>query len=230
VSPGLLVLLVDLAQAHGLPVAMHIAESREELQLLESGSGPFRELLEERSMWDPNAIPSGSGAMEYLRTLSHAPRVLVIHGNYLNYEELRFLGANRDRMSLIYCPRTHSYFGHEAYPLDAACAMRVRVALGTDSRASNPDLSILAEMRQVFRVVPAIDPMQVLRMGTLSAAKALGRDKDVGSISPGKQANLVTVPVASDTRGTPKDVLAAILADDSQPNLTCAAGHRRLHP
>jgi cytosine/adenosine deaminase-related metal-dependent hydrolase len=228
VSPDLLERLVKFAQVKGLPLAMHVAESREELQLLQSGSGPYQELLEERSMWDPNVIPSGSHAMQYLRVLSHAPRALVIHGNYLDYEELRFLGANRDHMSLVYCPRTHTYFGHDTYPLAAARAMRVRVALGTDSRASNPDLSILAEMRHVFRVAPTIDPLEVLRMGTLSAAKALGRDNEAGSITPGKLANLVAVPIASGTRGAPKDVLVSVLVDSSQPSLTYAAG-RRLH-
>ena len=49
--------------------------------------------------------------------LAEAPRALVIHGNYLDEEEQAFLAANADRMSLVYCPRTHAYFGHPPYPL-----------------------------------------------------------------------------------------------------------------
>src|SRR3954454_9776618 len=109
VSLHLLRVLIGLARDDNIPLAMHLAESREELHFLTDGTGPFRELLEERSMWDETAVPRGSRPLDYLRMLAESPRTLVIHGNYLNYEELRFLGANRDRMSLVYCPRTHSY-------------------------------------------------------------------------------------------------------------------------
>src|SRR5262249_30721246 len=149
------------ARERDLPMAMHVAESRAELQLLRDGTGPFQELLEERSMWDPEAIPRGSKPLDYLQMLSEAPRSLAIHGNYLDDEELQFLGLHRDRMSLVFCPRTHAYFFHPPYPLGRAIAAGVRVALGTDSRASNPDLSLLAELRHVMQSHPWIDPHQV---------------------------------------------------------------------
>ena len=117
-------------------------------------------------------------------------------------------------MSLVYCPRTHAYFQHAPYPLAEALAAGVRVALGTDSRASNPDLDLLAEMRFVARAYPTIDPHDVLRMGTLAGAEALGREDEVGSLTPGKLANMVAVPLPEDVRGTPNDVLAAIFAND----------------
>ena len=49
-----------------MPVAMHLAESPEELQLLKEGKGPFQEILEERGMWDPWVIGRGSCPMDYL--------------------------------------------------------------------------------------------------------------------------------------------------------------------
>jgi cytosine/adenosine deaminase-related metal-dependent hydrolase len=195
VSAQLTSRLVELAKERVIPVAMHIAESREELQLLATGDGPFQELLDERSMWDSEAISRGSRPLDYLRILSNAPRSLVIHGNYLDEEELDFLAANAERMSLVYCPRTHTYFRHAPYPLEMALQKRVRVALGTDSRASNPDLSLLEEMRHVAREFSGINPNTVLRMGTLAGAEALGRDAEVGSITPGKLANLVAIPL-----------------------------------
>ncbi len=70
VSPRLLSELVSLAQKRNLPMAMHVAESREELQLLRDGDGPFQTLLEERSMWDADAISRGSRALDYLHLLS----------------------------------------------------------------------------------------------------------------------------------------------------------------
>jgi len=209
-----------------LPVATHLAESLDELQLLRDGSGPFQALLEERSMWDRKAIPNGSRPLDYLKMLSEAALSLVIHGNYLDEEELVFLGEQRSRMSLVYCPRTHTYFFHRAYPLGRALALGVRVALGTDSRASNPDLSLLDEIRCAAREHPAIPAHTFLHMGTLAGAEALGRDRDVGSITLGKTANLVAVPLPAEASGTPDDLLAAIFADDAAPSAVYLAGRR----
>jgi cytosine/adenosine deaminase-related metal-dependent hydrolase len=225
VSQKLLKALVSQACEHQLPVAMHIAESRDELEFLRDGAGAFRELLEDRSMWDPEAVPPGSRPLDYLRMLADAPRSLVIHGNYLNEEELKFLASNRERMSLVYCPRTHAFFFHPPYRLSHALEAGVRIALGTDSRASNLDLDLLAEMRFVLRTHPATDPEEVLRMGTLNGAEALGRAHDVGSITPGKIANLVALPIPGnklETNGA--DVLTTILAATTKPSAVYLAG------
>jgi aminodeoxyfutalosine deaminase len=211
VSPKLVSDLVSLSRQRNMPMAMHLAESREELELLRDGTGPFQVLLDERSMWDADAIPRDSRPLDYLRLLADAPRTLVIHGNYLDSDELAFLAANRERMSLVYCPRTHAYFEHAAYPLVEALAAGVRVAIGTDSRGSNPDLDLLAEMRHVWRAHPAVDPLTVLQLGTLSGAEALGRDTEFGSLTPGKLANLVAVSLPENARSEPSDLLAAIL-------------------
>jgi cytosine/adenosine deaminase-related metal-dependent hydrolase len=217
VSPELLRQLFALAVEHKLPVAMHLAESVEELEFLRSGSGAFLHLLEERSMWDAEAIPRLSRPLDYLRMLAGAPRSLVIHGNYLSRDEREFLSAHEDRMSVVYCPRTHDYFGHPPYMLAELLAAGVNVALGTDSRASNPDLDLLAEMRQVARLFPTLTPREILRMGTLAGAQALGRDVDVGSLTPGKMANLVAVPLSEEMRDEPNEMLAALFQGDSQP-------------
>jgi aminodeoxyfutalosine deaminase len=217
VSPKLLTALIKLAHDRNVPVAMHIAESREELEFLDSGSDSFQKLLEERSMWDEGAIPRGSRPLNYLQLLAEAPRALVIHGNYLADDEWEFLSAHSERMSLVYCPRTHSYFAHPRFPLAQVMAAGVNIALGTDSRASNPDLNFLGEMRHVARLYPQIDPQDILRMGTLSGAQALGRADEVGSITPGKLANLVAIPLPEDAGNAPGDLLAAVLDDDAAP-------------
>jgi len=217
VSPRLAEELVSLARTRNFPIAMHLAESREELELLRDGTGPFRALLEERSMWDEGAIPRGSHPLDYLQILAKNLRSLVIHGNYLDDEELNFL-AERKRMSLIYCPRTHAYFFHSPYPLGKALAAGVRVALGTDSRASNPDLDLLAEMRHAVQAHPATDPQLVLRMGTLAGADALGRSDEVGSITCGKLANLIAIPVAEDLKLDAAELLESLLSSEAPPS------------
>lgn len=200
VHPQLLARLTDLAAAEGRPMAMHLAESPEELELLAEGAGPFRELLEEKSMWDPQAIPRGSRPLDYLRVLARAPRVVVVHGNYLDDEEIAFLAARRGTMTVAACPRTHAYFGHAPHPLAAMLRAGVRVALGTDSRASSPNLDLLAECRAARAAAPRVAPDQLLRMATLDAAEALGCDDCCGSLTPGKRADLLAIRPSSGCR------------------------------
>jgi imidazolonepropionase-like amidohydrolase len=95
--------------------------------------------------------------------------------------------------------------------------MGIPIALGTDSRASNPDLDLLEEMRHVARFHPQLDPRDILRMGTLAGAQALGRADEVGSITPGKLANLIAVPIPDDAAVVPSNSCAALLADDAVP-------------
>jgi cytosine/adenosine deaminase-related metal-dependent hydrolase len=200
------------------PVAMHLAESREELEWLSTGGGPFAKLLGElgvASDWSPR----DGRPLDYLKRLAAARHALVVHGNYLEHDELEYVAARRERMSLVYCPRTHAWFGHEPYPLSGALDLGVRVALGTDSRASNPDLSLLEEMRFVAAHHPSVPPQAVLRMGTLEGAAALGRSADLGSIRAGKLANLASIELPAGG-GDPYELLLA------GNGACCAVWHR----
>jgi cytosine/adenosine deaminase-related metal-dependent hydrolase len=226
VSPKLLENLVVRASAGKLPMAMHIAESADELELLASGTGALQRLLDERSMWDAAAIPAGSRPLDYLQQLARAPRALVIHGNFLDSEEQHFLAAHASHMSLVYCPRTHSYFEHPPYPLADLLTAGVHVALGTDSRASNPDLNLLTDLRHAARTHPPVAPEAVLRLGTLNGAEALGYEKELGSISAGKRASFIAIPLNSATARQPQEILAEILHTNDQPIIVWINGQQ----
>jgi cytosine/adenosine deaminase-related metal-dependent hydrolase len=81
----------------------------------------------------------------------------------------------------------------------------VRVAVGTDSRASNPDLRLFEELRHIAAHHPGIAPEAILRMGTLAGAEALGIADQYGTITPGKRACLAVVPVSQ--AGSPWETL-----------------------
>ncbi|MFV1966765.1 MAG: amidohydrolase family protein, partial [Pirellulaceae bacterium] len=190
-----------------LPVAMHLAETAEELQLLATGEGPFVDLLLSLGAWDATAFSPGGRPTSYLERLARCHRALVIHGNFLDEDEIRFVAEHGDRMSIVYCPRTHAYFGHPRYPLAEMLAAGVNVALGTDSRASNPDLCLLKEMRYVAKTYPEIDWSDVIRMGTLAGAQALGIVGRAGSLTPGKNADFVAVRLPDDSASRPETLL-----------------------
>ncbi len=217
VHPELLSRVVDLARHADVPLAMHLAETREELQLLASHDGPFVPLLQQLGVWDPDALPIGRRPMDYLRVLAQAPRALVIHGNYLADDEIRFLSDHADRMSVVYCPRTHRYFQHEAYPLARMISAGVHIALGTDSRSSSPDLSLLAEMRQVAADHVELAPEQIMRMATIEGARALGCGSNTGTLVAGGPADLIVVGLPAGQRdpyswlfAAPTPVLATV--------------------
>jgi cytosine/adenosine deaminase-related metal-dependent hydrolase len=198
---------VTLSAGHHVPLAMHLAESREEMEWLRTGGGPLAGLLESLGAWDPTAIQPGSSPLDYLRLLACADRVLVIHGNYLGDEEIGFLAEHRKRrMAVVYCPRTHAWFGHQPYPLEKLLAAGAAVALGCDSRASSPDLSLLAEMRAVARRHPGVRPQVVLALGTRDGARALGRN-DVGSLEAGHWANLAVVALPERDAADPHELV-----------------------
>lgn len=221
VHPELVTKLVELASAKNLPVAMHLAESREELELLQKNRGPFRELLEERSMWDGEVFADGRQPLQYIQQLADAPRALVIHGNYLEREEFEFIAQNA-QMTVVYCPRTHTYFGHDPYPLEEMLARGVRMALGTDSRASNPDLNMLSELRFLKKMFPVLSPKSILELGTIAGARALGLEKQVGSLEGGKIANLTAIPCETNSQ----DPVEAMLAGEQVSQFTWIHGHR----
>jgi cytosine/adenosine deaminase-related metal-dependent hydrolase len=207
VHPDLLAALIALSAAEHVPLAMHLAESREELELLRHGTGPLRAFLEDLGAWDAAAIPAGTRPLDYLRRLASAHRTLVIHGNYLDDEEIAFLGANASRMTVIHCPRTHQWFAHDPYPLETMLSAGVAVALGTDGRGSSPDLNLLAELRLAAEQHPAVGRDRILQMGTILGARALGWESQIGTLEPGKQADLAIVALPDRDAADPHELL-----------------------
>jgi cytosine/adenosine deaminase-related metal-dependent hydrolase len=155
------------AAARGLPVASHVAETREEEELLADGRGPLAALFA-RLRFTPPAWPA-EGATSAVLSLAPADgALLVVHGNRLRADELAHCA--RRGFPVVYCPRSHRYFGHPPHPARALLEAGGLLALGTDSRASNAGLDLWAEMA-CFR---AADP-QVGDEAILAAATSAGR-------------------------------------------------------
>jgi cytosine/adenosine deaminase-related metal-dependent hydrolase len=186
------------------PIAAHVAETREELELLASRRGPFVDFLAELGAWDPDGLVRD--VRQVLRMMKTAPgRSLFVHGNYLKPMVLR--SALAGGASLVYCPRTHAAFGHPRHPFRKLLSRgRCLLALGTDSLASNPDLDVLAEARFVRGSYPKFPTHEILRMATLGGAESLGWGSVTGSLSPGKSADLVVLGLADEEPQDPHDL------------------------
>jgi cytosine/adenosine deaminase-related metal-dependent hydrolase len=188
--------LFSASAALGLPVVTHLAETTAELELLVLRTGPFVEFLKEMNVWDPEGLMRGH--QDVLQLLTGQFPLAIAHGNYL-YRDCTI----PRNASLVYCPRTHAAFGHDLHPFRKFLKRRVNVALGTDSLASNPDLDVLGEARFVHVKRPYARGRQILRMATLSGAEALGWADETGSLTPGKSADFIVLPLPDETKDDP---------------------------
>lgn len=215
VHPDLFGQIIALARTAGVPVAMHVAESREERELVEQGTGPLVELLASLGVWTPGPIAAAPSIRDVLVQLAEAPRALVVHGNDLKDDEIDWL-ATQSHLSVVYCPRTHAHFAHPPHPWRTLISRGVTVALGTDSRASNPDLSLFEELRHLRRTAPEVSADVLLRMGTYNGAQALGLPDECGTITVGKRADLAIVRLAVTSEGTELSPGERLLHPDSK--------------
>jgi cytosine/adenosine deaminase-related metal-dependent hydrolase len=183
------------------PLTIHLAEAPGERDLLERRAGPFVEFLTALGVWRPDRL-AGCWA-DILRQL-RSSLVVLAHANYLAPDANLF-----PNQAVVYCPRTHAAFGHPRHPFRGFLAWGTRVALGTDSLASNPDLDILAEARFVHAKYPDFPGDALLRMVTLSGAEALGWADEAGSLEPGKSADFVVVPLPDRDAADPHELLLA---------------------
>jgi len=198
--------LSELAEEQNVPVAMHLAETVEELELLTRGSGPLQQFLESMGIWKADLIPQRTRILNYLQLLATAPRVLVVHGNYLDDEEITYL-ANHSQFTTIYCPRTHAFFSHTAHPWLRLLQQGAAVAIGTDSRASNPDLNLWAELIFLRQQHPEVSPTLLLELGTLAGARAVGMEHATGSLTVGKSADIAVVKLPEANVSDPYTIL-----------------------
>ncbi|MFP6611791.1 MAG: amidohydrolase family protein [Pirellulales bacterium] len=218
IGPELLAAAARLV-AGGAPLAMHLAESPEEMQWFADGTGALAEMLS-RSGDEMAGPPAFTSPLQMIRQLRDIPRVALIHGNYLDAVCIAEIAKHAATMSVVYCPRTHGYFGHARYPLDGLLTSGINVALGTDGLSSNPDLSLLAELRFAAERHPEISAATFLRLATINGAEALGRETDVGTLTAGKSANLaiLQLPEPSPDDVTAKDPARLIVASEL-PNI-----------
>ncbi|MBI2922414.1 MAG: amidohydrolase family protein [Planctomycetes bacterium] len=187
-SPDLYVLLHRLARARRLPFATHLAELREEVLFLRDGGGPFARMLRALERDPGSWRPPGLRPVPYLAALGVLRGATVAHANYLDGDDVAAL--RRARATVVWCPRTHDFFGHPPHPVRRLLAAGVPVALGTDSLASTPTLSVRDEIRHATG--KGLSLAAALRMATEGGARALGLRRS-GRIAPGWAADFTVV-------------------------------------
>jgi 5-methylthioadenosine/S-adenosylhomocysteine deaminase len=189
VSGPLFRLVADYAAQHALPVAVHAAESADEARLLADGAGGFARAWTERGI----PLPAGAGCTPVAWLQRHGvlgERTLCIHVVRATEADLDALSGSG--AAVAHCPRSNRRHGHGVAPLRGLLTRGVRVGVGTDSVASVSPLDLLAEARAA-RAIAGLGAEQALRLVTAEAARALGLERECGSLVPGKWADLVAL-------------------------------------
>ena len=206
----------ELAERHDLPLAVHIAESGAESELIRSSGGPFGDAWrargiplpdDVRQLAAPLAIRSPIRWLEALGVLG--PDTLCIHAVHTDAGDLAVM--TRREVGIAHCPLSNAAHRHGEAPLGAYLAAGLRVGVGTDSAASVGEIDLFAEARAA-RVLGQLDAAGALRLITLGAAGAIGIP-DVGVLAPGAWGDVVVVDIGATAEASrPRDAETAVLA------------------
>jgi cytosine/adenosine deaminase-related metal-dependent hydrolase len=195
----------------GLPVATHLNESTDELDWLLRGEGPWQAVGE--LLIDPDGQSgirrlAGAGLLD--------ERLVAAHCVKVDEEEIRLLAEHQ--VAVAHCPRSNALLGCGIAPLEALRAAGLRVGIGTDGVSSVPSHDVFEELRAVISVARArseragsITAGEALELATLGGAQALELDGEIGSLVPGKRADVAIVSLSGSPYLPWEDPAAAVV-------------------
>ena len=194
-------------------MSVHLGESPEEVEFLEKGSGAWRGMLEVIGAWrDDWQIPACDPVSYLDRHAVIDAKTLVVHGVQFDdraLDRLAEIGA-----TLVTCPRSNQWVGVGYPPIERFYNSGVKVAIGTDSLASVEDLNLFSEMKTMRWLAPTMPAARILESATLTGARALGLGGELGSLAPGKRAEMIAVELPAEMEDVEEFLLSGI--DTSQ--------------
>ena len=209
---------LGLARSRDLPLCTHLAETKDEIEFLASGTGAFADLLNAHRISMSGWTPPKCSPVQYLTQIGIlAFRPLLAHCNYLTDADIESVAESG--ASVAFCPRAHHYFHHTSHPVCRLIRAGVNVAIGTDSLASNWTLSMLDEIKFLAKTQTNLSPETIIDLATINGARALQLNR-VGRLKKGWYADVIGIAIPDN--GQP--VVQQILDDSARNILTIVAG------
>ncbi len=175
-------------------ITIHNQESPAENEFFLTGNGDLNRLYAEMKMDNSHFIAPGIRSLPwYLPKLSEAGRILLIHNTYTNEADLIEACNFNDNLFLCLCPNANLYIENKLPDIPFFLKHTNRIVLGTDSLASNHQLSILEEMKSIKKIFPDISSVEMLVWATSNGAKALSFASRLGDFSKGKNPGIVLI-------------------------------------
>ena len=202
----------EISRQKNILLTTHLAESREEAEMFRNGRGPLYEFLKGigRDMADcgkstpigrfteilgRGGSPNRSEPDWRSRAIEANHPYLLVHLNDVGSNDFDLLKKLASSFSVVHCPRSHEYFQHSPFQFQKLDGAGLNICLGTDSLASNDDLSLFAEMRAFQKKFSDVPPAQILEMTTVNPARGLGQETVLGKIRDGFVADLIALPI-----------------------------------
>ena len=228
VSSRLYQAIAGFAAEQHLKVASHVAESREELTYIRSGSGKFAHDFREKVGWERMLIqPYGVSPIKYLQQWDVLNTdFLAVHCVQATHEDICILKAKD--AAVAHCPKSNAKLGCGVAPLSDLLRQGVRVGFGTDSPASSNIMDMFDEMRTALflhrameKDVSVLNAERCVGIATLGAAGALGLQDQVGSLEPGKRADLIAVDISGSHFAPVDNPYSALVYGANQDDVLC---------
>jgi cytosine/adenosine deaminase-related metal-dependent hydrolase len=189
--------IIESAAKHRWLWASHLAESAEELQAFSERKGDLYFYITRKKTWPFGETAMGS--MHLALTENLIPNNgICFHCNYASSHELSLLAAKR--AAVVHCFQYSEALGHKRFPLEIALNRRILFCLGTEGIAPAGDMGLLDELFALKCVYPHIGAYEMLRWITQNAATALKMGDKLGSLTPGKFADLIAVRFTHDPK------------------------------
>jgi aminodeoxyfutalosine deaminase len=197
VSPGLFEMIGNLEDRQSSMISIHNQECQAENRFFRSGDGPVLDHLKntlglDTSHWKP----SGRNSLESVfHHISGKNRLLLVHNTYTDRHDVEQLKKSGiiNKVYLVLCPGANLYIENRLPPVKLFCDEGLNLCLGTDSPASNPELSLLHEMFIIQENFPWAGLHDLLTWACLNGAMALNLDDTFGTIEKGKKPGLILI-------------------------------------
>jgi 5-methylthioadenosine/S-adenosylhomocysteine deaminase len=202
--PRLLQALSEAVGTSDTPVAIHLAGSRDEYNFVKYGSSPLGQDFRTQSGWAEQAwMPTGVSPVRYVYQwgVLDLPNVLAVHCVHVDAGDIEVL--QRTEVAVAYCARCNAKLGMGTAPLGEFHAHGLHVGIGTDSPASTSTIDFFEEMRVGLLIQRGLRGEQgffsaktFINMATIDGARALKIDHLVGTLEPGKRADIIAVDLS----------------------------------
>lgn len=212
--------VAEFAERENMPMAMHLAGSREEYNFTKYGSSTFsvHGMDSKRGFVEiPPWLPTGTSPVRYALNWGafETSNMLAIHCVQVDEDDLRKL--KEYDVAVGVCPRCNAQLGMGVAPVNEFLRAGLRMGLGTDSPAATDSTDMLAEMRLGMLIQRAVNPNEfldsstMLEVATLGGARALRLDDKIGSLDVGKCADIIAVDLSSSHQTPTADPVSAVV-------------------
>jgi len=219
---------VEISRRRGLSLCTHLAGSRDEYEFVKYGSSELGNVFRQMSGWDDVPWqPTGVSPVKYLEQwdVFEVPNCIGVHCVHVSRPDIDIL--HKYDVGVVHCPKCSAKLGMGIAPLGLFREQGARLAVGTDSPASNNVMDMFDEMRTglllqrgLSKSVEPHSAESFVRMATYGGAEVLRMTEEIGSLGPGKKADVIAVDLSQSHQIPTGDPYSAIVYTANQEDVT----------